>query len=278
MNRRNFLQNTLALSAASVFSNYALANSNIKLKKFGCQLYSVRDLMPKDAKGTMEKLALLGYRQFESYSKDPFWGMSALETKNFLKKINVKMISTHLGLNDFNEDLVKKASEVGLEYIICPSIGPQKDLDAWKGKAEQFNKNGEICKKYGLKYGYHNHSYSFAFVNGMKGQNILLENTDPKIVCFELDMCWSEAAGENTIEHLKKHGSRYELCHVKQLIEIEPKPKQTDLSDGIIDYAKLLRVAKDNGMKYFFVEQEQYAIDSMTSMKNDADFMKSLEI
>jgi sugar phosphate isomerase/epimerase len=112
----------------------------------------------------------------------------------------------------------------------------------------------------------------------MKGQKVLLDNTDPNLVCYELDMCWSEAAGENTIEHLKQYGSRYELCHVKQLVEKDPKPKQTDLADGIIDYAKLLRAAKDNGMKYYLVEQEQYPVDSITSMKNDAAFMKGLKI
>jgi sugar phosphate isomerase/epimerase len=276
MKRRDFLQKTMAIGAASVIGTDLFAAK--KLKTFGCQLYSVRDLMPKDAKGTMEALAKMGYELFESYSKDPFWGMSANEAVGFLKDINVRMISTHMGLADINEALVEKAAKVGLEYIVCPAIGPQKDLDAWKQKASEFNKKGELCKKYGLKFGYHNHSYSFAFVNGMKGQKVLLDNTDPNLVCYELDMCWSEAAGENTIEHLKQYGSRYELCHVKQLVEKDPKPKQTDLADGIIDYAKLLRAAKDNGMKYYLVEQEQYPVDSITSMKNDAAFMKGLKI
>jgi sugar phosphate isomerase/epimerase len=276
MNRRYFLQQSLALGAVSIIGTEAFAAK--KLKTFGCQLYSVRDLMPKDAKGTMTALSKMGYKLFESYSKDPFWGMSADEAVAFLNEIDVRMVSTHLGLADINEPLVEKAAKVGLEYIICPAIGPQKDLDAWKQKASEFNMKGELCKKYGIKFGYHNHSYSFAFVNGMKGQKVLLDNTDPSLVCYELDMCWSEAAGENTIEHLKEFGSRYELCHVKQLVEKDPKPKQTDLADGIIDYAKLLRAAKDSGMKYYLVEQEQYPVDSITSMRNDAAFMKGLKI
>lgn len=276
MERRAFLQKSLVFGAASMVGSDLFAKK--KLKTFGCQLYSVRDLMPKNAKGTMEELAKMGYQLFESYSKDPFWGMSAVEANGFLKDIGVRMISTHLGLADINDELVEKAAKVGLEYIICPAIGPQKDLNAWKQKAAEFNMKGELCKKYGLKFGYHNHSYSFAFVNGLKGQKVLLDNTDPNLVCYELDMCWSEAAGENTIEHLKQYGSRYELCHVKQLIDKDPKPKQTDLADGIIDYKKLLRAAKDNGMKYYLVEQEQYPVDSITSMRNDAIFMKGLKI
>ena len=105
----------------------------------------------------------------------------------------------------------------------------------------------------------------------------MLENTDPSIVCFELDMCWSEAAGENSIEHLKQYGNRYELCHIKQLATKDPKPQQTDLEKGIIDYKGLLRAAKDSGIKYFLVEQEQYPVGPIESMKSDALYLKDLK-
>lgn len=283
MKRRDFIYQGSAALALAMTSGNLLANSNNlgTVKKFGCQLYSVRDLMPKDAKGTMEKLAGMGYRLFESYSADPFWGMSPKECKKFLKDIDVKMISTHMRLDGITDELAANAAEAGLKYVMCPFIGMQPSMDAWKKVADKFNAAGDICNRHGIKFGYHNHSYSFAFVSGMKGQMVLLENTDPEKVCFELDMCWSEAAGENTIAHLQKYGKRYELCHIKQLISKEPKegekrPVQTDLADGVIDYAKLLRVAKDNGMKYYLVEQEQYPKDSITSMANDAEFMKNL--
>ncbi|MCR9065000.1 MAG: sugar phosphate isomerase/epimerase [Cytophagales bacterium] len=280
MNRRDFIIQggsalSLALLSGRAFGNYSAGT----VKNFGCQLYSVRDLMPKDPKGTMQQLAKMGYKLFESYSADPFWGMSPKECKAFLKEIGVKMVSTHMAMNGVTEELAANAKEVGLEYIMCPFIGMQPSVDAWKQRADDFNKAGELCDRYGIKFGYHNHSYSFAFVSGMKGQMVLLENTDPNLVCFELDMCWSEAAGENTIAHLKEYGNRYELCHVKQLVEIKEdgsRPQQTDLADGVIDYTKLLRTAMDNGMKYYLVEQEQYPIDSMTSMKSDAEYMRKL--
>jgi sugar phosphate isomerase/epimerase len=277
MNRRDFIQSSILAGSMSFIGMDAFAGKK-KIKNFGCQLYSVRDLMPTDAKGTMEKLAEMGYTLFESYSKDPFWGMKPDECTAFLKKLGVKMISTHAGLPDITEDFVKRGAEAGLEYIICPFIGPQKDMEGWKARAADFNVKGELCKKYGIQFGYHNHSYSFAFTNGMKGQKVLLQETKPELVCFELDMCWSEAAGENTIQHLKEFGSRYQLCHVKQLVEKGPKPMQGDLADGVIDYGKLLTAAKKNGMKYYLVEQEQYPIDSITSMRSDAGFMKGLKI
>jgi sugar phosphate isomerase/epimerase len=275
MKRRDFLKYTG--SAALAFGSLdLLAFQAGTLKKYGCQLYSVRDLMPKDPKGVMTKLAKMGYSQFESYSDDPFWGMKPSECKKFLKDLGVKMISSHTQLKSVTDEFAEQAAEAGLSYVICPFIGMQPGEDAWKRRAEDFNAKGEICKKQGLKFAYHNHSYSFAFVSGIKGQMVLLENTDPDLVCFELDMCWSEAAGENTIAHLNQYGNRYELCHVKQLVEKDPKPKQGDLADGIIDYTKLLRAAKDNGLKYYLVEQEQYPTSSLESMENNAAFMKSL--
>lgn len=274
INRRNFLLKSASLAGLTLIASDLQAKGT--LKKFGCQLYSIRDVLPKDPKGYMKQLADMGYKYFESYSSDPLWGMAPKEAKNYLKDIGVKMVSTHLGLPDTNEAMVAKAAVAGLKYIICPFIGMQPSKDAWLQKADAFNKNGELCKKYGIQYGYHNHSYSFTFANGAVGQKILLENTDPNLVCFELDMCWSEAAGEDSIEHLKQYGSRYQLCHIKQLETKTPKPKQTDLPLGIIDYKKLLRGAKDNGMKYYLVEQEEYPVNSIASLKVDADYLKGL--
>lgn len=275
ISRRSFLQQSASVAAMALIASDLEAKGT--LKQFGCQLYSIRDVLPKDPKNYMKQLADMGYKFFESYSKDPFWGMNTAEAKSFLGDIGVKMVSAHLGLNDITDEMAAKAAEVGLKYLICPAIGQQGSLEKWKQKADEFNKKGEICKKHGLQFGYHNHSYSFVFVNGLKGQKVLLDNTDPSLVCFELDMCWSEAAGENSIAHLKEYGKRYELCHIKQLSEKGDKPKQTDLDKGVIEYKNLLRTAKDNGMKYFLVEQEQYPVGPMDSMASNAAYLKKLK-
>ncbi len=276
MNRRLFLQRASSVALLAALSADDLLAKGT-LKKYGCQLYSVRDQMPKDPKGTMEKLAKMGYKQFESYSKDPFWGMSAPEAKAFLKSIGVDMVSTHLGLGDITDEMAAKAAEVGLKYLICPAIGPQKGEEGWKKKADEFNAKGELCRKHGLKFGYHNHSYSFESKDGVVGQDILLAGTDPGLVRFELDIFWIEAAKVSSVEHLTKYKGRYDLCHIKQMISDNPKPKQGNLSDGLIDYARVLGAAKKSGIKYFYVEQEEYPIDSLTSMEVDAGYMKQLK-
>ena len=277
MNRRQFIQTGAAISLLSGASFEALAAKK-KLKNYGCQLYSVRDQMAKKPIETMRGLAGMGYTQFESYSGDPYWGMSIDEAKRFFKEIKVDLVSTHMGLKDINDESAAKAKEVGLKYLIVPYIGPQKSEDEWKKRAEDFNHAGELCKKYGLKFGYHNHNYSFERKDGVMGQEILLQNTDPKLVRFELDIFWIEAAGGNAIEHFQKYAGRYDLCHVKQMVKREPKPSQGILEGGMLNYDKILTVAKKSGVKYFLVEQEEYAGTSMDPMKANAAFMSNIKI
>ena len=145
MNRRDFIQQSLATAALAMTANQLQAAGSIS--KFGCQLYSIRDVLPKDPKGNMKALAEMGYKYFESYGADPLWGMTAKEAKSFFKDIGVKMVSAHVGLPGTNEALMEKVAEAGLKYFICPAIGPQKSREAWLEKAEAFNKNGEMAPK-----------------------------------------------------------------------------------------------------------------------------------
>jgi sugar phosphate isomerase/epimerase len=286
INRREFLKQTgvMAAGALTLSQTTALAGKNVGV--FGLQLYSVRDVLPKDPKGTMTKLAQMGYRQFESYAGDKgfLWGMQPKEMKEFLKGINVKMVSTHFdyGKQANKPDELKKsidmASEAGLSYLLCPYMGPQKSFDDWKRMADGFNKVGEMVSKSGLKFGYHNHDYSFRVQDGKIPQEYLLANTDPKNVMFELDMCWIEAAGQDAAEHLKKYGKRYELCHIKDYNKTGGKVVQNDLGKGVVNYKHIVHTAMQNGMKYFLVEQEEYPVSPMESMKMNAEYMKKLAV
>ncbi len=273
MERRSFIKTGALALAATGFSLDLLAEKRIK--KFGCQLYSVRDMMAKDPKNTMKALAEMGYQYFESYSADPFWGMKPTEAKAFLADYNCKIISTHAMLDVTTDAFFAKAEECGLKYVLNPFIGPQKSKEAWLEKAAKFNELGAMAKKHGLQFGYHNHSYSFTMGNGALGQKLLLENTDPALVTFELDMCWSEASGSDTIAHLEEYGSRYKLCHIKQLKSKTAPFVQTDLDKGVIDYKAIIAKAKTKGMECFLVEQEQYPGTSMESMAINAAFMKT---
>lgn len=290
MNRRNFVKQTGLLTAGTI----ALGQTNVmasilnnkSIDPFGVQLYSVRDVLPDDPRGVMTKLAKMGYKQFESYSGSEgfLWGLSPKVMKSFLGDIGVDMVSTHFNYMEAvrDQDLLKKNIEMaegaGLKYILSPYIGAQKSWSDWQRITEQLNIVGELVSEAGLKFGYHNHDYTFRPLEGKLPQEYLIENTNPDYVMFELDLCWIDVTGVDTALHLKKYGDRYELCHIKDYKIIDGKPIQNDLGHGHVDIKKTLHAALESNIKYFIVEQEEYPNTSLESLEYDANFMKDLKI
>lgn len=285
--RRDFLKQAglLSVGAAALSSTLtdALGGS---FRTYGLQLYSVRDVLPADPKGVMTQLANMGYKQFESYQGQQgfLWGMEPTDMKSFLDGIGVRMVSTHFDFKGAseNQDTLSKyidmANGAGLKYLLCPHIGPQKTWDDWKRVADSFNRVGEVVRNAGLKFGYHNHDYSFKMQDGKLPQDYLLAHTDPINVMFELDMCWIEAAGQSAVDHLKKHGSRYELCHIKDYKREGANVVQQNLGEGVVNYKAILKQARKSGMKYFLVEQEEYPKSPLASMEADSVYMKALRV
>ncbi|MBL7723515.1 MAG: sugar phosphate isomerase/epimerase [Chitinophagaceae bacterium] len=288
--RRKFIKITggvstgFALSGLSGLSYFSSCEETGKLKKFGIQLYTLRDAVPKDPKGVLKQLASFGYTQIESYEgqQGMFWGMSNTEFKKYLNDLGMSIVSSHC---DMNKDFEKKAAEaaaIGMKYLICPWLGPQKSLDDYKRHADEFNKRGEICKKNGIRFAYHNHDYSFKPMNGQVPQDVMMNATDASLVDYELDMYWVVAAGEDIENWVKKYPNRFRLCHVKDRSKT-PGPdngkNSVDLGTGSIDWSKILNTAKANGMEYFIVEQEAYPNGtSLEASKVNAEYMKGLKI
>ena len=252
--------------------------------QFGLQLYTLRDDLPKDPKGVLKQIADMGYKQIESYEgpKGLWWGMTNKELKSYLDELGLVMISSHC---DFKKDFDRKAaeaSEVGLKYLIAPWLGPQKKLDDFKKAAELFNKNGDICKKNGLKFAYHNHGYTFEKLEGQYPQDVLMQATNPDTVDYEMDIYWVAVPEEDPEAWLKKYPGRWKLVHVKDRDKSAPKGEgdwSVDLGTGKLDYKKILKTAKDSGVEYFIVEQEKYTGSTpLKSAQVDADYMKNLRI
>lgn len=252
------------------------------IPKYGIQLWSVRDDMAKDAKATLKALAAAGYQQIESFEGDKgiYWGMTNTEFKAYMDELGMKLVSAHC---DASKDFEKKAAEaaaIGVSHLITPYLGAQKKMDDWKKIAENFNKYGEMAKKAGIRYAYHNHAYSFVTLEGQVPQDYILANTDAGLVDFEMDIYWVVTGGKDPIEYLTKYPNRFTLCHVKDRSKTLPATEENasvDLGTGSIDFPKVLKVAKDNGMQYFIVEQERW--DNSTPIKSaevDAAYMGKL--
>jgi sugar phosphate isomerase/epimerase len=286
--RRDFLKTaSVGMAVAAVSGGLASCFSETEsgtLKNFGLQLYTLRDVIESDPKSVLKQVASMGYKQVESYegNKGMFWGMKNTEFKKYMDDLGMTIVSSHCSLDKDFEKKVHAAGEIGMSYLIDPWIGPQKEMDAFKKKAAEFNKAGEICKKAGLRYGYHNHAYSFEKLNGEFPQDILMQNTDPSLVDFEMDIYWVHTSGEDPIKWLEKYPDRFRLCHIKDRkkdVPLHDENQSIVLGEGAIDYPKILKEAKKQGMKYFIVEQERY--DDTTPLKAaelNATYLKKLTI
>lgn len=287
MERKDFLKITGGLAMAGLASKTGLASPASeakKLKSFGIQLWSVRDDLAKDPKGVLKQLASYGYKQIESFegSKGMFWGMTNTEFRAEMDALGMKIIASHC---DINKDFEKKAADaaaIGMKYLICPWKGPQKDIDAFKKFAEEFNQKGEICKRNGIRFAYHNHDYSFVNMNGEMGQDVMMKNTDPRLVDFELDMYWVVAGGQDIVTWLNRYPKRFRLCHVKDRKKgaaATEKDASVVVGTGSIDYPKILKTARKQGMEYYIIEQEKWdGTTPMGAAQANASFMKTLSV
>ncbi|HWD90473.1 MAG TPA: sugar phosphate isomerase/epimerase [Mucilaginibacter sp.] len=287
-NRRTFLKNTSLLALSVPLAKIDLFDTTAhKISAFGIQLYMVRDEMAEDMPGTLKKIGEMGYTQLESFGGDKgmFWGMNNRDFKKLSGDYGLTLVSSHYNDEPGGfEKQVEKAAEIGMKYLICPWKGPQKSIDKFKQFAEEFNHNGEICKKYGMRFGYHPHDYPYKKVDGQLPIDVLLNNTDKNLVDFEMDFYYTVTEGQNPEAYIKKYSGRFKLCHMRDVLKHRLPPGSTeesacDLGRGIINYPHLLATGLDNGMKYFFVEQSRFFHETpLQSAKINIDYLKKLQL
>ena len=267
------------------------------LGAIGLQLYSVKDVIEKDLRGTLEQLGKIGYTEIESYpgEKGHYFGMEPKEFAKMASDLGLNLVSSHFGSgsregskdNDWHratmvhhfEQLADKAAQTGQKYITCSSLSEslRKTPDDLKRTAELFNQTGETARKAGLQFAYHNHDFEFNQVGDVMMYDFLLANTDPDLVKYELDLFWVVAAGKDPVAYLEKHPNRFPLCHVKDM-DKQDKSKNTEVGSGSIDYPKVLKAAKDNGMKHYLVEQESFTRPSIESMRINYNYLSKLTV
>jgi sugar phosphate isomerase/epimerase len=291
--RRKFINTAatgLALTAIagsflSCKTGKAMASTGAKAvgaRPVGLQLWTLRDEIGKDPKGVLKQVADMGYKQIESFegAQGIYWGMTNTDFKKYMDDLGMTMVSSHC---DMNKDFEKKAAEasaIGMKYLLCPAVGKQKSLDEYKKIADTFNEKGEICKKAGLKFGYHNHDYSFMQQDGQFPQDIFMQNTNKDNVDYEMDMYWVVIAGQNPLDWYKKYPGRFKLGHIKDRkkdMTDSEKHQSVIVGQGSIDYAALLPEARKYGLEYFIVEQEEYeGTTPIDAAKADAQYLNTL--
>jgi len=301
LSRRKFLVNSsLSLAGTMFFSNNIFANKNAIDTILGIQLYSIRDEMKKDPLDTLKKLASMGYKNVEhaNYVDRKFYGYSAAEFKKVLNDLGLQMPSGHTEMsdkhwdkttNDFTDawkQTVEDAATAGQKYVISPWLQEdlRKNYDDLIRFLDVFNKSGELCKKSGLKFGYHNHNFEFKYsLNGKKIYDIILEHTDPSLVLQQMDIGNMYGAGGRALDIIKKYPGRFESMHVKDEIkaakkgEMDEDYESTILGKGLLPVKEIVDLArKSGGTTEFIIEQESYQGKTpLECSQEDLKIMKS---
>jgi sugar phosphate isomerase/epimerase len=288
LSRRNFLRFSAAGTlGAVVLSQYscksgrkpapAAESKPVDPKSFGIalQLYTVRDAMGTDPKGTLKRVSDTGYKYVElaGYADGKFYGFEPSEFRTIVNDLGMEILSSHTQVEAQGITLenAKKMTEdhakLGVKYCIQPWVVEEarKTAASFRKMVADWNKVGEIMKESGIKFGYHNHNFEFAPLEGIiPYYDIFLKELNPELVTMEIDLFWCTKAGQDPVEIIKKYPGRFELFHMKDMYtKQEPFFTTTGVDDfapvgeGIIDFKRILAEKQTAGMKYMIVEQDR---------------------
>ena len=262
----------------------------------GIQLYTVKEAMQEDPAGTLKKLREIGYREVETAG---FGKLSAQQFRGLLDEAGLACPSAHLPFDNL-ASAFEDAHALGAHYATSGSLHasagdpnradtswtPSMNLEDAKRTARLANHIGEAAKRAGLQFVYHNHNFEFAKqAGGVVCYDVLLRETDPDLVKFEIDCGWMIFAGRNPIDYFKKYPNRFPMIHVKDFLPDNGTAASgkapmlgAELGHGVVDYKPIFAAAKAAGLKHYFVEQEGpfSRMNPLRSAQVDFEYLRSI--
>jgi sugar phosphate isomerase/epimerase len=250
--------------------------------RIGIQLYSIRETLPADGQGCLKKLSDMGYSYAEAYGFDShtFLNKPLKEWSSMLKDVNMQLSGTHCGTGmlpadvqagewDYWRKSIDGMSAAGGKRLTQSFLPAGKTADEVKRTAEQFNRIGELCKAGGIKFGYHNHHSELGRVDGEVIYDLLLRNTDPKLVFFQMDLGHVVNGGGDILAYLRNYPGRFLSWHAS---DFKKGQGYTEVGQGDVPYDALFKQAASYGLEDLTVEQETEG-DIYASCKNDFNFL-----
>lgn len=278
--RRAFLQTSALTAALAKFAPAA------QLKDIGVQLYTVRTVIPQKPAATLNAIRAMGYTSIEGTLAgfDKLWPD--------VQASGLKPVSMHLDaalVLQRSDNLARTAEQLkkyGFAYAVFPYLPPANrgGVDAIQALAEKLNWAGEKCHAAGLKFAYHNHAFEFEEVGGAPLFQTLVDQTDAKLVGFEMDAFWVSVAGHDPVETMDHLKGRVRLLHLKDKAEgtpvmfkeSVPRTAFKEVGHGVIDWAKVLKAASAAGVEQYFVEQDQTPGDPLESLRQSYEYLSKL--
>ena len=290
MNRRLAVKNLTLLAGATALLPAACrppAGRAATPPLIGLQLYSLRDYLGADVQSILAKVAQAGYQEVETYGYGPekqFWGLPPAQFKAALAAQGLRTSSGHYDLGGFmsGRDAQQLATAIaaakgcGQTHVVVPYLDEKlrTSVADFKALAARLNEAGTQCRAAGLRLGYHNHDFEFKPIDSTTLYDVLLRDTNPKLVDFEMDMYWVVRAGQDPIKLIQAHPGRFPLWHVKDMDRARPE-LNTEVGAGSIDFRKIFAQAGTAGLRHLFMEQENFGMDAYQSIGQSAAYMKN---
>jgi sugar phosphate isomerase/epimerase len=239
------------------------------------QLYTVRDETARSLPDTLRKVAALGYSAVEFAG---YGNLSAQALRALLDELGLRAPASHcLSLDIAPDDLAQKlayAKTISCEYMVLPSIGPQRFTEALlPALTKQLEALGQRCREAGFQFVYHTHDYSFRQRGDAYLLDELLDAIDPTLLAIELDVYWLAFAGHDPLTYLREHGSRIPLLHLK---DMGASREMTEVGDGTLDMPALISAAQSSGTRWLIVEHDRPTLPSLESARRSLDYLNSL--
>ncbi|MGA6120946.1 sugar phosphate isomerase/epimerase family protein [Sphingobacterium sp. UDSM-2020] len=275
----------------SIF-NTVQAQEQLLKKEIGLQLYSVRSMIGShvqpdtynaDYFSVLQKLAKMGYTSVESagYKDGMFYNTTPQVFKNNVEKAGMKVLSSHasrtltqeeLASGDFSKALtwwketIIAHKAAGIKYIVTPWLDLPKTIKDLDTECQYLNEIGQLCREYGIKYGYHNHAHEFEKVEGKVVMlDYMIEHTKPENVFFEMDVYWTIIGKASPVDYFKKYPGRYATLHIKDHREIG--------QSGMVGFDAIFANTDIAGVENIFVELEETTADLEVGLKQSIDYL-----
>jgi sugar phosphate isomerase/epimerase len=277
-NRRDFLGTLgLALGATTLGRPRALAamtGPSVHLPRIGIQLYTMRSLTEKDLEGTLAKLAAIGYAEVEFAG---YFGKTPEQIRAMLIANRLSSPSSHIPLpanDDAWQRALADARIIGHEWAVIPWLDPSQRKD-WAPFADRLNHLATMARSAGMRFAYHNHDFEFAQEGSGTVMDLLLKNTDPSLVDFEMDIYWVTKAGADPLDLIARYPKRFPLVHAK---DASPMPERAivDVGSGTIDFAKIFQQERTSGMTHVYVERDN-AVDAVDTATKSFQYLANLK-
>jgi len=250
----------------------------------GAQLYTVRRQAEQDLPHVLEQIAHIGYTEVETYGG--LYTNSANALRHMIEGAGLKAPSAHFGYDEFDSRF-NYAEELGVGWMVCSAIAPSlwNSPEGFAAAAKQFNAWGQRAKDMGMRFAFHNHDYEFRpQANGRTGYDILVDQTDPHLVFFEIDCYWAAQGGLDPIALMRGTGHRLKMLHLKDRLPGFPpsfamnadSAHFTEVGHGTLDWKGILAEAQTLGVEHYFVEQDQTTIPPMESLRRSYDYLRKI--